>query len=166
MAELKDSGNRREFDSGAVRDMAEGKGRCDLLPLDAVTPLFKEHGFFIMHLLGEIETFKTDSNTCCLLQVLHMFASIRYQGSFETMLLEVAKHFEDGARKYGDDNWKKGIPVNVYIDSATRHLLKFLRGDDDEPHDRAFCWNIICAIWTAQHMPELNPYPKKDGDED
>lgn len=28
-----DSGNRREFDSGAVRDIQEGKGRCDLLPL-------------------------------------------------------------------------------------------------------------------------------------
>ena len=30
---IKDSGNRREFESGAVRDMAEGKGRCDLMPL-------------------------------------------------------------------------------------------------------------------------------------
>ena len=30
---IKDSGNRRAFESGAVRDMAEGKGRCDLLPL-------------------------------------------------------------------------------------------------------------------------------------
>lgn len=28
--ELQDSGNRREFDSGAVRDINEGKGRCDL----------------------------------------------------------------------------------------------------------------------------------------
>lgn len=25
--ELKDSGNRREFNTGAVRDVAEGKGR-------------------------------------------------------------------------------------------------------------------------------------------
>lgn len=33
MAELKDSGARREFESGAVRDIQEGKGRCDLLPL-------------------------------------------------------------------------------------------------------------------------------------
>lgn len=34
--ELQDSGNRREFDSGAVRDINEGKGRCDLLPLGVV----------------------------------------------------------------------------------------------------------------------------------
>lgn len=30
--ELKDSGNRREFTTGAVRDIGDGKGRCDLLP--------------------------------------------------------------------------------------------------------------------------------------
>ena len=33
---IKDSGNRREFESGAVRDIQEGKGRCDLMPLDIV----------------------------------------------------------------------------------------------------------------------------------
>lgn len=30
--EIKDSGSRREFGTGAVRDMAKGKGRFDLLP--------------------------------------------------------------------------------------------------------------------------------------
>ena len=29
---ITDSGERRQFESGAVRDVAEGKGRCDLLP--------------------------------------------------------------------------------------------------------------------------------------
>ncbi len=37
--ELKDSGKRREFGTGAVRDINEGKGRCDLLPLDVVGEL-------------------------------------------------------------------------------------------------------------------------------
>ena len=32
---IKDSGSRREFETGAVRDMAEGKGRMDLLPWSA-----------------------------------------------------------------------------------------------------------------------------------
>lgn len=30
---IKDSGSRREFDTGAVRDIQHGKGRYDLLPL-------------------------------------------------------------------------------------------------------------------------------------
>ena len=36
---LADSGTRREFASGAVRDVAEGKGRCDLLPAVAILRL-------------------------------------------------------------------------------------------------------------------------------
>lgn len=36
MSEIKDSGNRRQFSSGAVRDIAEGKGRMDLMPLDII----------------------------------------------------------------------------------------------------------------------------------
>ena len=43
MSQLKDSGNRREFDSGAVRDMQEGKGRCDLLPACALLRLSKHY---------------------------------------------------------------------------------------------------------------------------
>ena len=31
--EIKDSGERREFDTGAVRDITDNKGRYDLLPL-------------------------------------------------------------------------------------------------------------------------------------
>jgi hypothetical protein len=33
---IMDSGTRREFTSGAVRDMQDGKGRCDLLPLGII----------------------------------------------------------------------------------------------------------------------------------
>ena len=33
MSAILDSGNRRTFQTGAVRDIQEGKGRCDLLPL-------------------------------------------------------------------------------------------------------------------------------------
>lgn len=40
--EIKDSGQRTEFESGAVRDMqGEDKGACHLLPLDVIAELFK-----------------------------------------------------------------------------------------------------------------------------
>lgn len=41
MSELKDSGDRRTFGTGAVRDVTGGKGRFDLVPLDAVWELAK-----------------------------------------------------------------------------------------------------------------------------
>lgn len=37
MTEIKDSGQRTEFATGALRDMHEGKGRFDLLPWHAIT---------------------------------------------------------------------------------------------------------------------------------
>ena len=36
---IKDSGTRREFETGAVRDIQEGKGRYDLLPWEAIHEL-------------------------------------------------------------------------------------------------------------------------------
>lgn len=39
--EIKDSGQRTEFESGAVRDMHAGKGRYDLLPWEAIHEVAK-----------------------------------------------------------------------------------------------------------------------------
>jgi hypothetical protein len=38
---LRDSGERREFETGAVRDMASGKGRMDLLPWAGILAVSK-----------------------------------------------------------------------------------------------------------------------------
>lgn len=156
--EIKDSGTRREFETGAVRDIQEGKGRCDLLPLDVVADILDDA------IIELISKFEKTSDTNHLIDILHRLETIHPKwNDTETILLEVAKHFEAGAEKYGEYNWQKGIPVHCYIDSAVRHYLKWLREDDDEPHDRAFVWNIICCIWTCIHKPELNDYAKKDG---
>ena len=40
---LKDSGNRTAFDTGAVRDMHEGKGRFDLIPPEMMFRLAKHY---------------------------------------------------------------------------------------------------------------------------
>lgn len=151
---IKDSGNRTEFESGAVRDIQEGKGRCDLLPLDVVAQALGDRNG-VDAILYNISLFHLTGDANNLHYALGCFNGF---DTPQTMLLEVAIHFEDGAKKYGERNWEKGIPVSRYIDSAVRHYLKWLRGDTDERHDRAFCWNILCAIWTCKHKPELNEY--------
>lgn len=108
---LKDSGNRREFETGAVRDMQEGKGRCDLLPACA--------------------------------------------------LIRLSKHYEAGAMKYEDRNWEKGIPISVMIDSAMRHLLKYMDGQTDEDHLTAVAWNILGAMWMEEKRPDLQDLPSR-----
>jgi hypothetical protein len=157
-----DSGNRRQFESGAVRDIQEGKGRCDLLPLDVVAEyLDSATNSGYNTILARIDKFVKTGKIHYLYDALVIFTEQHWEDD-HTMILEVAKHFEEGAKKYGENNWQKGIPVHCYIDSAVRHYLKFLRGDKDEPHDRAFCWNIMCAIWTCKHKPELNEYAVKE----
>lgn len=143
---IKDSGERRNFETGAVRDIQEGKGRPSLMPFEVVYMLMNKDD--VMFCLG---CFKNDNITAHLYNAIRVFSRTVYDGSCETMLLEVSKHFEEGAAKYGDNNWQKGIPVNCYLDSAVRHYLKWRRGDDDEPHARAFIWNLMCCIWEVDH---------------
>lgn len=114
--EIKDSGERTVHDSGAQRDMKEGKGRMDLLPMRA--------------------------------------------------LIELSKLLEQGAIKYGDRNWEKGIPLSSFLDSGQRHIANFMIGRTDEPHLVQAAWNILCAIDTLVRIKEgvlpesLNDLPR------
>ena len=159
---IKDSGTRREFDTGAVRDIQEGKGRCDLMPLDVVHTIYRAKTDRHTEVIRYISKFTQTGVSDYLMNALEHFLldDNPWDCNWATLFLEVSKHFEEGAKKYGEHNWQKGIPAHCYIDSATRHYLKWLRGDDDEPHDRAFVWNILCCIWTCIHKPELNDYGK------
>ena len=146
---LKDSGNRQQFESGAVRDIQEGKGRCDLLPLDIVGDLLDAPE------LKLIEKFKEAKDVKFLYEAIKYFA-ITTETDIYTLMLELSKHFESGAVKYGENNWKKGMDLHCYLSSGPRHFLEYKRGDTDEPHNRAFVWNMICAAWTYIHKPELD----------
>lgn len=164
---IQDSGNRRQFESGAVRDMAEGKGRCDLLPLEVVNELYvvfkkcggkspEDEGLSIFANLGQYIKL---GDVKYLYYAILEFCNDIVHWDFSTTVLEVSKQYEEGCQKYGDRNWEKGIPLHCYIDSGTRHLLKFLRGDIDERHDRAFVWNMFGAIWTAKNKPNCVDLP-------
>ena len=147
---IKDSGDRTEFATGAVRDMREGKGRCDLMPLEVAANYICESNDDTDRVLWAIREFQKSGSTSYLYSALNSFDERHWDNCY-TMLLEVAKHFEEGAKKYGENNWQKGIPTHCYIDSAIRHYLKWLRGDKDEPHDRAFVWNLMCCIWEVDY---------------
>ncbi len=153
---LHDTGNRTTFETGAVRDMGGGKGRFDLLPLDIIGERLDDNVLIL------INKYIREGRTNSLWKALSFFVEIRYSRCVESMLLEVAKQYEDGAKKYSDRNWEKGQPIHCYISSAISHYLKYQRGDDDEPHDRAFVWNILAAIWTHKHLPQMIDLPFND----
>ena len=160
---IKDSGNRTEFETGAVRDIQQGKGRFDLMPLDIMSKVFAvefadefEEGS-IADVLKSIADFQRTGNKRWLCIAIAYYSQAVHV-SLPTLMLDVAKHFENGALKYGEHNWEKGIPVSRYIDSALRHLMKDLAGETDEDHAAAFIWNCMCAAWTMEHLPAMDDY--------
>ena len=112
MSEIKDSGDRTEFQTGAVRDMHEGKGRMALLTWNAI--------------------------------------------------MEVSRHCENGAKKYGENNIRLGVPLHSLIDSGLRHTAKYLTGQTDEPHLVAACWNLLWALEFSITRPDMVDVPWKD----
>ena len=156
---IKDSGTRTSFESGAVRDIQKGKGRCDLMPLDVVAAMTEDVTFLDIYYF--LDTGRTD-----VMLKLISNSAVKLFGSIENALLEVSIHYEEGAEKYGEHNWEKGIPAHSFVDSAIRHYIKLRRGDKDERHDRAFIWNLLGLLWTIEHHSELNDLPYCTGDAD
>lgn len=150
-----DSGDRTEFASGARRDMRAGKGRFDISPLEVMAVLLnRDEDEWYDPIVNNIAAFIRENDTRFLYNALEAFATAAYDECRYTMLLDTAIHYEEGAKKYGDANWRKGIPTWCYLDSATRHYIKWLRGDKDEPHDRAVVWNLLCCIWEVDYGEE------------
>lgn len=153
--EIKDSGARRNFETGAVRDIADGKGRCDLLPLDTIGEMWHDL------ILANVGLYVRSGDPAHIKHAVDFFLKA-VDWNYSTGLIEVSKQYEAGAKKYAERNWEKGIPLHCYIDSGVRHYLKYLRGDIDEPHDRAFIWNMLGALWTQKNKPELIDLPFND----
>lgn len=57
-------------------------------------------------------------------------------------LLGWARWMAQGAEKYSDRNWEKGMPISRYEASAYRHLAEYMLGDRQEDHLSAILFNI------------------------
>ena len=110
---IKDSGERTVFETGAQRDMSEGKGDMASIPWEAI--------------------------------------------------LRLSRHYEAGAKKYDRWNFRKGINLSSYIDSACRHLAKYQCGEDCEDHLSAAAFNILGAMLVEELQPELIDLPLRKG---
>ena len=97
--QILDSGERREFETGAVRDIQEGKGRCDLLPLDAVSGLIgneqDENGLKLVcvkTILEKLALFQYTKDVKQIKEAVYSFQFSEYTGNgcttFASMILE------------------------------------------------------------------------------
>ena len=132
---------------------------CDLLPLGIIGSFGSDD--ILRYIEDYIRTGDLDSLWAVIKRI-----RLTYYPSLPDLLLDVSKQYEDEAKKYGPRNWEKGQPLSVYIDSGVRHYLKHLAGKTDEPHLRAFVWNILGAMWTHRNLPEMIDLPFKEVEED
>lgn len=175
--EILSSGKKRVFETGSHRDMAIGKGRCDLLPLDVLDFIFDNDFLKNKHVEQNnindylLSAFKGvylfhESKDFNLLKyvIINLISAVgmdenevnTYNEKIALGLIGVSKHYEAGALKYGANNWKLGQPCSVLLDSGTRHLFKAIAQITDEYHIRAAAWNFINLLWMNKHLPEMN----------
>ena len=76
-------------------------------------------------------------------------------------LRRLAATCADGARKYGDHNWQKGIPASVMLNHAIRHAYLWLAGDDAEDHLAHAAWNLLAVCDYEEAVPEMIDIPSR-----
>jgi hypothetical protein len=70
-------------------------------------------------------------------------------------LKRMAATYGEGGAKYGDDNWRNGMPEKSIFNHALAHLVQHLEGDTTEDHLAHATWNLITLMWVQVNKPEL-----------
>lgn len=78
-------------------------------------------------------------------------------------LLRVARHMENSLESHGERNWERGLPMHCFLDSAMRHIFKYMDGQVDEDHLAAAATNLLMALWTEAHLPGMQDIPTRPG---
>jgi hypothetical protein len=72
---------------------------------------------------------------------------LRYELIPIAALKAIAKVYTDGAAKYGDHNYQKGIPFMRVAASALRHYIAWMEGDTSERHLANATWNLMAILY-------------------
>jgi hypothetical protein len=83
-----------------------------------------------------------------------------------TALRELAATYAEGAAKYGDFNWTKGMPIGQTINRTLRHLNMWLAGDRSEPHLPHAAWGIFAVIHFTEHCQHHQIAQRRESDND
>lgn len=75
----------------------------------------------------------------------------------------LAIHYTNGGKKYGDNNWQKGMPWSHCLASLMRHVEAYRSGDNSEDHLAAISWNAMSLCEYEKTHPELNDLPARGG---
>ncbi len=91
----------------------------------------------------------------------------RLGGADPRAMLELAKVYGFGEKKYDRYNYLKGYPYSLSVDALYRHLLAFLDGEDRDPesgllHTAHVAWHALAltAFLIRGEHPEFDDRPR------
>lgn len=160
---LKDSGSRTTFGTGSQKEVVQGRGRYDLLPLLTIAEYFRYYGEdsssdmvtsdILYNIYVSMVTEQVEEKIPLLYNAIFVFIDAHMPGIYK-VIPELAKLYEAGANKYAARDWEKGRPMEVFLNSALRHYFQYMNKETDERHDLAFIWNLVSLIDTLKRLPE------------
>ena len=185
MRETLDSGERRDFETGAKRDVADEKqsyeftldqwegmlkqeqGVVKFKPLDIdISRPVKAGDFKENKNIRSVPIFWDKIKKCLSFSrgwytrkpqgfILYSREGIPVRCFLEPLMINRLQGLmERGAYKYSEDNWRLGMPLSVYFNSAMRHLLMWFFGDRKEDHLAAVIFNVQCIMVIEKDLYE------------
>ena len=174
--QVKDSGERRNFDTGAKRDVDYNKPRFDLIPTTVLQKIIQCRDQFKQPISDRIDddikaeiwnlglawsiTIDDDFllrliwlvlDIICLQEKDNLLSSNpKWYGGFHRIspktYLRLANHYGKGAQKYDAWNWSKGMPLSVFYASLMRHIFAIVQDETEEDHLSAIFFNAACIL--------------------
>src|SRR5258705_673963 len=88
----------------------------------------------------------------------------RYDLLMETIgMRRLAETYGEGAIKYGDNNWKHGIPNSNLLNHTIAHLHSWSSGDRTEDHLAHAAWGLFAIMEFEERPIQLtDPFPKNE----
>lgn len=75
------------------------------------------------------------------------------------VMMSLGDLYREGAKKYSDDNWRKGIPYKSMYGPLLRHLLKWWSGSEID--EETGVHHLDAVIWGAVGLRYFEMFPEK-----
>lgn len=80
---------------------------------------------------------------------------VRYDLISPFGLQRLAIRYALGARNFGDNNWRKGMPFSALLNHILNHLTLYLAGEKGTDHLAGAAWGLFALMEFEETMPGM-----------
>ena len=105
---------------------------------------------------GKGYSFNCPENTVFDTGAMRYPSGTRYDLISPHAIKRLAETYSEGAIRYGDNNWRKGLPFSNILSHIEAHIVEYKLGNADEDHLAHALWGIAALIEQETTHPELD----------